>query len=351
MKFKLDDDSTCLCGNTRTFYDPNQPTVFRKCKLYTLATVFEVELELQRCPTCPPKRRRYIGPDLRSHGIFNYNNSILATHELLDAYTSAYTTSETPFIGWVTQTSRIYANVDTIFMGSDLFRSVWFAFAYLQNLVNDMVCKICKTNPDTAIWDGLTLAFGKKHLRESIRPPTVSHPESVIRRKVTYQPHQQILKNRDLRKSVREALAGPSVHTVMQTARQMEVSMTLLSAPSTPTKSADASPAPAPITPRALFPYSSTTTTPTTLSFQPSTPSRSSSAPSVPPTPFSPSKAALKHVSQVELHLKRIKECAEHLKKECPALATVFKRYLGPEVYARGRQCPALWRSFFKQVM
>lgn len=349
MKYKLDHDSTCLCGNTRTFYDPSQPTVFRQCKLYTLATVFEVEIELQKCSTCPPKRRRYIGPDLRLHGIFNFNNSILATHELLDAYTSAYTTSETPFIGWVTQTSRIYANVDTVFMGPDLFRSVWFAFAFLQNLVDDMVCRICKSNPDTAIWDGLTLAFGKKHLRDSIRPPTVSHSESIIRRKVVYQPHQQILKNRDLRKSVREALAGPSVHAVMQTARQMEASMAQLSAPSTPTRSHQNSPSLAPMTPRTLFPPSASTTTPT-IPIPPSTPSRPSTTPSAPITPFSPSKAALKHVSQVELHLKRIKECAQNLKSQCPALAAVFERYVGPEAYAAGRHCPALWRSFFKQV-
>lgn len=349
--FKLQADSACLCPTGRSLYDPSSPTIFRTCKLYTLATVFEVELELQKCPTCPPKRRRYIGPDLREHGVFNYNNSILATHDLLDAYTSAYTTSETPFISWVTQTSRLYAGVDTLFMGSDLFRSVWFAYAYLQHFVGDMSCTLCKGNPDTVIWDGLTLAFGKKHLRDSIRPPTVSHPESAIRRKVSYQPRQQLLRDREVRKCVRDALAGPSVHAVYEGARQMQIAGTPHPSPSTtPFTQSPHSPAlPSTPTRPAITLWTNTSPSLSRNLFAPSTPTPAGV--SVAPTPpASPSKALLKQVSMVESHISRIKACVESLRLECPALASIFERYLGPAAYAKGSPCPPLWKNFFKQV-
>lgn len=378
--FRLQSDSSCVCPSGRSMYDPTQPTIFKKCKLYTLARVFEVNLELQKCPTCPPKRRRHIGPDLRTKGIFNYNNSILATHELLDAYTSAYTTSETPFIGWVTQTSRLYENVDNIFMGSDLFRSVWFAYVYLQNLVDDMVCTICKAAPETTIWDGLTLAFGKKQLRGSLLPPTIGHAESLVRRKVTYQPAQQLLTDRSLRKTIRDAISPPSVTAVLDTARLVTNSMALSpfsssrrsspppsagDAPETPTRSAPhqtptsitpvrllpRAPAPSGDTPSTPTPSRRTSSTPTSTQTPPflstSNPTSSSTPAAV---PFSPTKAVLKQVSLVEQHLERLASCTTALRKECPDLAVIFERHLGPAAYAKGRSCSALWKSFFKQV-
>lgn len=369
--FRLDSESACLCPNgTRTLYDPSQPTTLRTCKLYTLGTIIEVQVEIQKCPKCPPKRRRYVGPDLRCRGVFNFNNSILATHELLDSYTSAYTTSETPFISWVTQTARIYANVDSVFMGSDLFRSVWFAYVYLQNFVDDMRCKLCGDTPETTIWDGITLAFGKQQLRDSLCPPTIAHPESIVRSKVGYQPHQQLLKDRTLRKKVRDALHGPSVQLVMDSARQAESSMD--AGPPTPdpgparsasidpfivqSPQAGVVPSLFPIPISSSSPFPTTPTRPRTTALRPSN-SLASLPPSTPgqlgpvtPTPFSPSKALLKHVSSVEQHLARLEACIKELRIECPALATVFEKYVGPAVYAKGRQCPSLWRSFFKQV-
>ncbi|KAK7023612.1 hypothetical protein VNI00_016651, partial [Paramarasmius palmivorus] len=78
----------------------------------------------------------------------------------------------------------------TKFIGEDLFRSAWFAYASLQLLENDMWCPECGTYPETVIWDGVTLAFGKRHLRDSLRPPTVS-PEEAPHRARTRVPEQQ----------------------------------------------------------------------------------------------------------------------------------------------------------------
>ncbi|KAF6747772.1 hypothetical protein DFP72DRAFT_821322 [Ephemerocybe angulata] len=208
--FTLDADSTCACRSGRTRFDPNGDKNVRDSKLYTILQVYTVQMEVQPCPVCPKARRRSIGPDLRTHGIFNYNNSILVSHELLDEYTSSFTSSETPFTGWYTQLSRRYSLSGSHFMGDDLFRAVWFAYVSLQNFDNDMSCTVCGPTPDTVIWDGITLAFGRKHVQGSLRPPTVTTPESVNRPNVVSRPHQQLLVDRSLRKNIRSTLHPPS---------------------------------------------------------------------------------------------------------------------------------------------
>lgn len=327
-------------------FDPANSTIMRTCKLYTLGTVFEVQIELQKCPRCPPNRRRYIGPDLRAFGIFNYNNSILATHELLDHYTSCYTSSETPFSSWVTQTARIYDNVGTTFMGQDLFRSVWFSFAFIQNYVGDMVCDDCKSCPDTTIFDGITLAFGKKHLQGTLRPPTLSHPESLQRPSIKYFPAQQLLLDKTLRAQIRSALDGPPIANLLAAARS-----SISSPPTTPHSQEHSllerggADSPLPALP---FPFRSPGPS------IPTTPKRSATAhqgDASPSTPvFSPSKAILKQVNLVEQHLELLKLASARLRTECPAAAKMFDYYLGPSAYAKRRRCPGLWRSFFKQI-
>ncbi|KAF6755499.1 hypothetical protein DFP72DRAFT_811750 [Ephemerocybe angulata] len=290
IKYHLKDGDSCgLCPNGRAYYDKDQKKHFKKAKLYTLTSLHEVEIEVQKCPICPPKRARLIGPDLRAHGVFNYNNSVLVSHELLDDYTSAYTSSETPFIAFTVQVSRRYGNYDTKFMGADLFRAVWFSFAFLQAFEDDMACKTCGPTPETVIWDGITLAFGKQHLTNSLRPPTVTHPESQIRTGIKYRPQQQLLRDRALRKSVREALNPPSAASL----------------------------------------------------------SKGSKAPmSASP---SPSKALARQASLIDKHLGALPSVSGSLRALCPDLADIFDTHLGEEAYAR-KGCPKVWKNFFLQI-
>ncbi|KAH6873534.1 hypothetical protein BKA70DRAFT_1129979, partial [Coprinopsis sp. MPI-PUGE-AT-0042] len=175
------------------------------------SNLFHHSIELQACQQCPPNRRHYIGPDLREHGLFNYNNSVIVSHHLLDEYTSAYTLSETPFNAWVTHLSRRFQGVGQTFMGKDLFRSVWFAYASLQAFENDMTCVQCKQFPKTVIFDGITLAYSRKHLHGSLCPPTLTSESSVIRQNVKYFPKQQLLPDIFLRRQVRKAVKGPNL--------------------------------------------------------------------------------------------------------------------------------------------
>jgi hypothetical protein len=151
-----------------------------------------------------------VGPDPRNVGVFNYNNRLLVTHDLLDEYTAAFTSSETPFFAWVSVVKRRYETheSDLPFMSDQIFRTVWFAYVNLQGFVGDMVCFLCGPNPSHVVWDGVTLGFSQKHLLESIRPPTISHKDSPVREN-KYIWKQQVLVDAETCRLVRAVIAGP----------------------------------------------------------------------------------------------------------------------------------------------
>ncbi|RXW13779.1 hypothetical protein EST38_g12076 [Candolleomyces aberdarensis] len=211
----IDAMSSCPCPTGRTLFDPNTRTTHRSCRIYTLYTVFEAEIEIQACPSCPPARRRFIGPDLREYGLFNYNNSILASHELLDEYTMSFVSSETPFTAFVSVLSHRYTVSGATFMGEDLFRSIWFSYASLQAFDNDYKCTRCGPYPETVIWDGITLAFGRKHLSSTLSPPTQISPHSLLRPHIKNHPKQQLISDVRLRRHLREVLNVPNLDLLL----------------------------------------------------------------------------------------------------------------------------------------
>ncbi|KAF5389205.1 hypothetical protein D9757_003382 [Collybiopsis confluens] len=177
----LSAQSSCACvDGQREFFDSRRPTVKRNCIVYGMLGAFSTQIELQPCPRCPPVHRRYIGPDPRDIGLFNYNNSTIFTHELLNEYISAFTSSETPFEPWVQTISRRYDELPggISFIGGGLFRSVWFAHVRLIRFESDKTCPSCGDNPDNVIWDGVSISFGRKHVSSELQPPTVIHKDA-----------------------------------------------------------------------------------------------------------------------------------------------------------------------------
>lgn len=169
-------------------------------------------IELQECMGCPlGHEAHWIRPDAQGLGLFNYDNRLLFTHELLDDYTSAFTTSETPFAAWVSVVSRCYSvqESECPFVFDDKFRSVWFAYTKLQNLEGDMECPDYGPGPKDMIFDGITLGFQKKFVQSTLRPPTILHLDSIQRDKARYVPGQQLLPEASLRRNTRKALRGP----------------------------------------------------------------------------------------------------------------------------------------------
>lgn len=199
----------CSCGAA---YSNTMATSFQDCIVYTLTQAFQTVIKVQICHQCSSGRRRYVGPDAREMGLFNWNNRALFTHELLDDYTAAYTSSETPFVAWVNNLSRRYTGRGSpaAFVTEAMFRAAWFAYSALQVFENDMQCSICGPNPEAVIWDGVTLAFSRKQLLLSLCPPTTLHNDSPAYN-AKYIKSQTLLVEAKMRKGVRRVIDGQSL--------------------------------------------------------------------------------------------------------------------------------------------
>ncbi|KAJ7740000.1 hypothetical protein DFH07DRAFT_751867 [Mycena maculata] len=205
----LTETSSCCCSQPRVLFSPAASTRQQTCMIYGLYGYLKTSIEVQTCSHCS---HRLIGPDGRELGLFNHNNQRLFTHDLLDEYTSAYTSSETPFVAWVTVVSRryeVHSGGAQQFVSNKIFRAAWFSYVRLQFLEGDMTCPRCGPSPDNTIWDGVTLAFNRKHLLPTLEPPTTSQPSSVERQNTRYLPAQQLIDNRRLRKLILKVITGP----------------------------------------------------------------------------------------------------------------------------------------------
>jgi hypothetical protein len=92
-----------------------------------------------------------------------------------------------------------------------MFRAVWFSYIQLQHLETVLQCHACGPMPQDTIWDGVTLAFSQKHLLPSLRPPTISHENSLRRNEVRYYSHMQWIPDQKLRKAIRKVIQGRSL--------------------------------------------------------------------------------------------------------------------------------------------
>ena len=195
-------------------YNPFIPTERRPCIIYDLREAWKSTIDLQKCAIC---KVRYVGPDCRRIGLFNWNNRVLIAHHLLDEYTSAFTTSETPFAVWITVASRRYEtkNPDGIaFLSEKMFRAAWFSYTRLLQLEGNMLCPKCGPTPKAVIFDGVSLAFNRKNVLESLRPPMTIHRDSAIRPNVIRAKRLQCIPDAELRKLIRRIITGPSLTKV-----------------------------------------------------------------------------------------------------------------------------------------
>lgn len=176
----LDDGARCVCGSLLRVDDE---TVLLDCVVHMLLTAQQTQLEAQPCRKCPQVLRCFIGPDGLRQGLFNLNNTVLFSHDLLDDYTASFTSSETPFSAWTSMMRKHYDchGSPLPFAHEATFRNAWFSYSALQKLDGDMTCPTCGPAPENVIWDGVSLSFHRKHLLPSLRPPTMVHENSLIR--------------------------------------------------------------------------------------------------------------------------------------------------------------------------
>jgi CxC4 like cysteine cluster associated with KDZ transposases len=207
----LDMDSACVCMRTSS-YNPLLGTSFDECTIYGLSKAWKATVEVQQCGAC---WKRKIGPDSRHLGLFNWNNHIIFAEDLLDDYTSSFVASETPFVAYTSVVSRRYATHKSPipFVPDKLFREIWFGYILLLglDLKVEAMCPSCGPTPKTTIWDGVTLAFGRKHIQNTLEPPTTLVPDSSTRSRVRYVYTQQCIPRKELRSLLRKILTGASL--------------------------------------------------------------------------------------------------------------------------------------------
>lgn len=176
---RLDDGARCVCGSLLRAGDE---TVLLDCVVHTLLAAQQMQLEVQPCRKCPQVLRCFIGPDGLRQGLFNLNNTVPFTHDLLNDYTASFTSSETPFLAWTSTMRKRYDRHGSPlpFAHEATFRNAWFSYSVLQKLDWDMKCPKCGPAPENVIWDGVSLSFHRKHLLPSLRPPTMVHENSLI---------------------------------------------------------------------------------------------------------------------------------------------------------------------------
>lgn len=167
---QLDEDSRCSCGERGLTEEKLQSVTI----LYTSSMAMQPIIETSYCLSCRNTKGQ-IGPDLGKYGVFNWNNSVAFSHELLNSYTSHFTTSETPFYSFhqTVQNAYIAEQSPKPFCSLRMFLSAWFAFVRLQKLGSDMRCTQCGDNPSTVIADGISISFPRHRVRD-LKPPTLS---------------------------------------------------------------------------------------------------------------------------------------------------------------------------------
>ncbi|KAH9940291.1 hypothetical protein B0H21DRAFT_657713, partial [Amylocystis lapponica] len=151
----------------------------RAAVLYTPTERIDSVIEVTPCPYCRHARRQ-IGPDLGEHGVFNWNNTMLFSHSLLNAFTNVYTASETPFSAFCLTISRTYVEngFEMIFCSDETFVRVWFAYVRLQELDSGMACPTCGPSPRIVIADGVSLGTHSSKLTGNVHPPTIVNSQS-----------------------------------------------------------------------------------------------------------------------------------------------------------------------------
>jgi hypothetical protein len=164
----LNEDSRCSCGSRQR----NGLRDTQEICIFTSSTAVTKRIETEYCIACRFTKGR-IGPDLSEYGVFNWNNRVAFSHELMNNYTSQFTTSSTPFFAFHQTIVHSYESEESPipFISLQLFLSAYFAFRRLQDLETKMQCSICGPNPAIVIADGVSISF-PRHKVTHLRPPT-----------------------------------------------------------------------------------------------------------------------------------------------------------------------------------
>jgi hypothetical protein len=167
--FYLNDAYRCSCGS----HLPGVEPMLSDLLVFTSTTAVKKQIQTSYCLVCRYTKGR-VGPDLGEFGLFNWNNKYAFSHELMNNYTSQFTTSITPFFAFHQTVVNTYLCEESPepFVSLHIFCSAWFAFIRLQQLSTNMQCSRCGPNPRIVIADGVSISF-PRHRVSGLHPPTL----------------------------------------------------------------------------------------------------------------------------------------------------------------------------------
>jgi len=170
--FKLNSKARCSCGSREGV----NPTV-TEIVVYTMSRAIPLLIETTYCLRCPNKKGR-VGPDLGEFGVFNYNNRSAFSHELMNNYTSQFTTSMTPLFAFRQTIINVYTSERSPrpFVSDYIFSAAYFGFIRIQQLEVPMRCLYCKDEPAVIIADGVSIGFSNDKVVR-LKPPTICDKE------------------------------------------------------------------------------------------------------------------------------------------------------------------------------
>ena len=174
--FRLDPYSarcSCGCGASAGVTD----LTLEEIVIFTTTTAIFRKIETTYCMVCRNTKGR-VGPDLGEFGIFNWNNRIAFSHELMNEYTSRFTTSMTPFFSFRQTIINRYMSQGSprAFVSLYVFTSAYFGFVHIQRLETEMKCLHCKDEPPIVIADGVSISFSNRKVM-GLKPPTLCDKE------------------------------------------------------------------------------------------------------------------------------------------------------------------------------
>ncbi|KAE8185006.1 hypothetical protein CF336_g7582 [Tilletia laevis] len=163
----------CDCG---AWSRPEERTRLRDCAIYFSTGCVARQIETQTCTCRKSRDKRSIGPDLSEYGFFNWNNAVIVSHELLNAFSSQMFASPTPFTAFCSTTQHAYEQhapgTRQKFLARSTFVKLYFAYIQLQSLDVAFSCGKCGPSPSIIIADGVVLAYSSNLTHTRLRPPT-----------------------------------------------------------------------------------------------------------------------------------------------------------------------------------
>ncbi|TYJ52315.1 hypothetical protein B9479_007073 [Cryptococcus floricola] len=186
---ELDTGSRCRCGYLLSSRpDLREQAVERDFTLYHMDGCEPFRLQVTKCPRAACQR--FIGPDLGSKGLINFNNDFGFTRNIFDSYIALATLGEVTIHSFHRYLISNYTNMQATddIKSISTFTRCLFAFLKLVQWGNTMKCPVCGDHPEVVIMDGTVIPFSYHYLTGNMRPATIPTSESVDRYQVAYTP-------------------------------------------------------------------------------------------------------------------------------------------------------------------